>query len=62
MPNEQKQYEVTIRAIITKTLIVKAENVDAATEVAHELFSAGCTGDDEHYEQDTIGEVLEVNK
>ena len=61
MPNGKK-YEVVIRATVTKTMCVKAENADAATEVAHELFSAGCTGDDEHYEQDTIGEVLEVNK
>lgn len=61
MPNSQKKYKVTIRATITKDVIVKAENADAANEVAHELFDTGCDEMDEHYEQDTIGKVVEVN-
>ena len=62
MPNAQKKYKVTIRATITKDVVVKAENVDAAVEVAHELFDTGCDGMDEHYEQETIGTIAEVNE
>ncbi len=49
-----KTYDVTIRAIVTKTLRVEAENADEAYENAHELFSVGCNGDRERYEQDTL--------
>lgn len=49
-----KSYEVTIRATITKTYTVEAEDSIKAAEQAHELFS---TEPDpcEHYEQETLG-------
>ena len=49
-----KQYNVTIRAIITKTLRVEAENEDEATQQAHDRFSVLNDDTDESYEQDCI--------
>ena len=49
-----KTYNVTIRATITKTYRVEAENVDKATEVAHEIFSVLNDDTDENYEQDLL--------
>ena len=54
-----KTYEVTIRATVTKTLTVEAENEDAAYVAAHEEFSVLNTGDDENYTEETL-EVKEV--
>lgn len=62
MPNEQKQYIVTVRATITKDVIVEAENEEEADEIAHELFTTDCDGMDEDYDQETIGKIVEVNK
>ena len=50
-----KTYAVTIRATITKTLEVKAENMDQAEMEAHEQFSVLNDGGDGAYEQDTMG-------
>lgn len=61
MPKTCKKYKVTIRAMITKTLSVKAENEDAADEIAHGLFTVENDGP-EDYEQNTIGEIVEVNE
>ena len=49
-----KTYRVTIRATVTKTLTVEAENEDDAYEVASDGFSVLCDGDDENYEQDLV--------
>jgi hypothetical protein len=46
-------YNVVIRAIITKTIQIEAENETDATEQAHEEFSPLNDGD-ESYEQDTL--------
>ena len=62
MPKTQKMYNVTVRATITKDVIVEAENEDAADEIAHELFTTGCDGMDEDYNQETIGEIVEINE
>jgi len=49
-----KVYKVTIRATVTKTLSIKAENSNSAEETAHEQFSVLNNGDDENYDQDTL--------
>jgi hypothetical protein len=54
-----RTYRVTIRATVTKTLTVKAENEDDAYVAAHEEFSVLNTGDDEDYDEETL-EVKEV--
>ena len=48
-----KIYDVTIRATVTKTIRVQAENEDAACDIAHESFSVCDSSDDEKYEQET---------
>ena len=48
-----KQFDVTIRAVITKTLRVEAEDGDAACEAAHQAFTVECDGD-EDYQQDWL--------
>jgi hypothetical protein len=52
-------YQVTIRATITKTLTVEAENEDAAYEEAHELFNPYSGEAEERYEEETLN-VKEV--
>ncbi len=54
-----RTYRVTIRATVTKTLTVKAENEDDAYVAAHEDFSVLCDGDDEDYDEETL-EIQEV--
>jgi len=50
-----RTYKVTIRAIVTKTLTVKAKNKDDAYEFASEEFTPVlCDGEDEGYEQDLV--------
>ena len=49
-----KTYNVTIRAVITKTYKVEAESADLATEQAHEIFSVLNDDTDESYEQDML--------
>ena len=48
------KYRVTIRATVTKTVEVEAENESEATEIAHQEFSVLNDGDEEKYEQDTV--------
>lgn len=49
------KYEVTIRATITKTYTVEAEDEDEASEIANEEFDVRTQENiDERYEQDTI--------
>lgn len=48
-----KHYNVTIRATVTKTLSIVAENEEEAVEMAHQEFSTECDGD-EVYTEDTL--------
>lgn len=48
------QYNVTIRAVITKTMQVMAEDAGEAEEIAHQEFTVDCDGD-EDYSQDVLG-------
>ena len=47
-------YGVVIRATITKTEIVEADNEDDAVEAAHEKFNILCDGSDESFDQDYL--------
>jgi hypothetical protein len=49
-----KTYDITIQAIITKTITVQAPNDDVAYELACEGFSDVCFDLDEFYEQNCI--------
>lgn len=50
-----KTYNITIRATITKTYTVEADNEDAAYESANAVFSVlNEDGIDEHYTQEVI--------
>ena len=49
-----KTYDITIRAIVTKTLRVEAEDEDAACEEAHELFNVYSGEAEERYEEETL--------
>ena len=49
-----KEYHVTIRATVTKTLTVEAANVDEAEETAHQEFSILNDDSPEKYEQETL--------
>lgn len=49
-----KKYNVTIRAEITKTIAVEANDTNQAAETAHELFSVLNDSYDEDYNQDTV--------
>ena len=56
-----KTYEVTIRATITKTYTIEAEDVATAESAAHEVFIVTNEPDVlENYEQETI-DVSEAN-
>jgi hypothetical protein len=46
-----KTYNVTIRAIVTKTETVRARNEQEAVEKAHAQFSVLCTGDEDYQEE-----------
>lgn len=50
-----KTYQVTIRATVTKTYEVEADNADAACEEANSIFSVlNEDGIDENYQQEVI--------
>lgn len=49
-----KTYNVTIRATVTKTYAVGAENPTLSADQAHEIFSVLNDGADESYDQETI--------
>jgi hypothetical protein len=49
-----KTYAVTIRAMVTKTLRVEAEDEDAAYQEAHELFNPYSGEAEERYEEETL--------
>lgn len=54
-----KTFDVTIRAVVTKTYRVSAEDAIKASEEAHQIFSVLNDDTDETYEQDTL-DVEEV--
>lgn len=49
-----KTYAVVVRATITKTILVDAENKDAAVEIAHGDFTTECDEYDENYVEETL--------
>lgn len=49
-----KEFDVTIRAIVTKTHRVEADTEDEAIETAHQIFSVNNDDTPEDYEQDTV--------
>ena len=49
-----KSYNVTIRATITKTYPVEAENEEQASEYGNEMFSVLNDDTDEDYTQDVL--------
>lgn len=54
-----RQYEVTIKATVVKTLTVTAENEDEARGQAHAEFSAAPDGEPEKYSEDVLSVVDE---
>ena len=50
-----KTYAITIRATVTKTITVEADNEDDAMEQANELFSVLCDDIEEDYHEEVIG-------
>jgi hypothetical protein len=56
-----KDFDITIRATITKTIRVREDNEDKAEELAHQVFNPNEDGVSEAYDQDTlhISEVKE---
>ncbi len=52
--DEEKTYAVTIKASVTKTISVEADNEKDAVEQAHQEFSILNDANPEHYEQDTV--------
>jgi hypothetical protein len=46
-------YQVTIRAIVVKTITLCADTQELANDGAHELFDLA-PDNSEHYEQDTL--------
>ena len=49
-----KTYLVEINAVIWKQIEVRAESVEAADKLAHELFDLATDGCPERYDQQTI--------
>lgn len=49
-----KTYDVTIRATITKTIRVEAEDIDAAIVEAHEDFTVADCNFYEDYDEETL--------
>ena len=49
-----KTYAITIRATVTKTITVEADNEDDAMEQANELFSVRCDDIEEDYHEEVI--------
>ena len=49
-----KTYDVTIRATVTKTIQVEAENIEDAITDAHDQFSVADCNFYEDYDEETI--------
>ena len=48
-----KMYDVEVEAVIRKKILVTAESVEEAEEMAHNLFNADADGYPERYDQQT---------
>ena len=48
------EFDVTIRAVVTKTYRVEANDEDEACETAHQIFNINNDDTPEDYEQDTV--------
>lgn len=46
---KRQPYCVTIRATVTKTIVVTAKDEDEAAQLAHAEFTVACDGDEEDY-------------
>lgn len=55
-----REFDVTIQAVVTKTIRVEAEDESKAYELASELFSVTSDEHDEKYEQDALN-IAEVD-
>ena len=55
-----REFDVTIQAVVTKTIRVEAEDESKAYELACELFSVTSDEHDEKYEQDALN-IAEVD-
>lgn len=55
-----REFDVTIQAVVTKTIRVEAEDESKAYELACELFSVTSDEYDEKYEQDALN-IAEVD-
>lgn len=49
-----KTYNVIVRAIITKTMVIKAENEDDAIQTAQDTFTVQEDGNYENYDQEIL--------
>ncbi len=47
-------YSVTIKATVTKTLVIEADTEDDAITTAHEEFDCVCVSPRENYDQETV--------
>jgi len=47
-------WDVKIKATVTKTISVEADNEEEAVELAHELFTVQCDGVNEDYNEEII--------
>lgn len=47
------KYKITIQATVTKDILVEAEDIDEAYNLAHEQFDCS-TGGGEKYEEETL--------
>lgn len=51
------KYSVTIRAIITKTIVVEANDEEEADQLAHEEFNPNDSTFEESYDQETVSTI-----
>ena len=54
-----KFFDITIRAMVTKTYRVNADDSDSAIEIATESFSVLADDADEHYTQEVL-DIIEL--
>lgn len=54
-----KKYSVTIRATVTKTYVVEAENEELAVQEAHHFFTVMPDNNEERYSEDCINVVCD---
>jgi hypothetical protein len=56
-----KFFDVTIKATVTKTYTVQADDSDAAVEIAAADFSVLADGAEEHYEEEVL-DIIELKR